>query len=185
MLMRAMGAEEFQVAFSEASLSVEITGSASACLSQATGVVNVSLMAALTGAGFLCWRPSARSASRAGAPVWGVLAVATAYLVTSKVLSPQYLLWIFPLAVVGLLIVEEGPERMWLRRWVVVLIMAMALSHLIFPVLYDSLVRPDGWSTIAVGALVLRNALLVALFAVALIRFSASLRGLRGMASTG
>jgi hypothetical protein len=80
-----------------------------------------------------------------------VLLAATAIvalLVTNKVFSTQYVVWLVPFA--GLL----SRSRFWLA------VVAIALSSLIHPVVYDQLIAQDA---LAIAVLNVRNGLLVAL----------------------
>ncbi|MDO8472778.1 MAG: glycosyltransferase 87 family protein [Dehalococcoidia bacterium] len=75
-----------------------------------------------------------------------------AFLLTGKVLSPQFLIWLIPL-----LALASGPLR-WIP-WVLITI-AAGLTHYIFPSHYYALMDFKG---LAVGSLVTRNVLLVAI----------------------
>ena len=68
--------------------------------------------------------------------VWASMASTLGFLCASKVLSPQYLLWVLPMAVAGLTVVS--PTRRALLRLTVGLVVAAALSHAIFPSLYSA-----------------------------------------------
>ena len=90
----------------------------------------------------------------------GLLAVAAACLiiVPNKTLSPQYLLWIGgALAALG----ATAPAEPLLRRLNVLLIVACALTQVIYPIGYGMLTGPH-WSNV-IGALLLlvRNGILV------------------------
>ena len=101
-------------------------------------------------------------------------------VVSSKVFSPQYLLWVLPLAVLG-------PWRPWSRRVVMWgLVVICALTTLIFPVLFwkhvTGMIVPrteppqfHGPDALGISVLVLRNVLLVGL-TVLVIVFGARLR---------
>lgn len=93
--------------------------------------------------------------------VWASIASTLGFLCASKVLSPQYLLWVLPMAVAGLAVVS--PTRRTLLRLTVGLVVAAALSHAIFPSLYTPLVLHRDGTLLAVTVLVARNVLLVAL----------------------
>ncbi len=93
--------------------------------------------------------------------VWASIASTLGFLCASKVLSPQYLLWVLPMAVAGLAVVS--PTRRTLLRLTVGLVVAAALSHAIFPSLYTPLVLHRDGTLLAVTVLVVRNMLLVAL----------------------
>ncbi|NUR08904.1 MAG: hypothetical protein HOQ45_18105 [Nocardioidaceae bacterium] len=95
--------------------------------------------------------------------VWTSLAAVCAFLATAKVFSPQYLLWLLPMAAAGLALVRSRA----LDRWSTLLLVATGLTHLVYPVCYRGLVE-HGWQTaVAVPALATRNVLLVLLLVVA------------------
>lgn len=92
-----------------------------------------------------------------------MLAVIGLLIVANKTLSPQYIVWLGgPLVA---LVAWLGPGHRTVGRWLGALLVIAALSHLIYPVLYD---RINGladdlvWTPIATGVLVLRNLVLVA-----------------------
>lgn len=81
---------------------------------------------------------------------WGLAILA--FLLTSKVLSPQFLLWLMPLVALA-----PGRER-WMA-WALLLV-AAGLTHYVFPGGYYNLFQ---FRLDAVGALVMRNLLLLAI----------------------
>src|SRR4051794_23882440 len=106
------------------------------------------------------WRIARRPGSlSAETVVWVSLAATTGFIVTGKVLSPQYLLWVLPVAAAGLAVGGASAQALW--RWTLVLLAATALTHLVYPVLYLGLVQRSTWTAEAVGVLAARNLLLV------------------------
>jgi hypothetical protein len=102
----------------------------------------------------------------AEAVVWLALAAVSAFVVTSKVLSPQYLLWLLPLAAAAVAVTGERA----VRAWTALLLVATAATQLVFPELYGNLTvdgEHRGWTVLV---LVVRNALLVWLTAWAAVR---------------
>jgi hypothetical protein len=95
--------------------------------------------------------------------VWTAIAAVAAFMVTSKVLSPQYMLWLLPLAAAANAVVESRT----LRWWTGALLLATAATQVVFPELYGEITLSGEKAGLAVLALTLRNALLVALTAVA------------------
>lgn len=82
------------------------------------------------------------------------LAALLTFLMTSWVLSPQFLLWVYPLAALTLA-VDRWP-RIDLAMWIVV----AALTSVLYPLIYESLLRME---ILPRGLLFLRNGLLAAL----------------------
>jgi len=108
------------------------------------------------------WRrpPPAAGPQAAGPPTAGqagadrALALVLGLMVTSRVLSPQYLLWALGLAATA---VAMGSRRQWTTA--VLLLVAAAASHLVYPVLYSGVLSGRPLPT---GVLVVRNLLLIA-----------------------
>lgn len=110
----------------------------------------------LTGAGFgwlLLWRLRARTWTP-GTLADAALAAVLVFVVTSRVLSPQYLIWLVGLAAVCLTL-RSG--RQALPAWLV--LVATGLTQLEFPVRFADVVASDGLGVLVLAA---RNALLVA-----------------------
>lgn len=108
----------------------------------------------------LWWRAWRQGEKLTGDTVaWLCLASVSGFMVSSKVLSPQYLLWLLPAAAAALAVARPGPTR--LIRWVVVLLVATGLTQLVFPVMYGGLLQPQPDSTRALLVLAMRNLALV------------------------
>ena len=68
-----------------------------------------------------------------------------AFVASSKVFSPQYLLWLLPAACAGLVLLD-GDDRRRLGRWTAVLVVTAALTHVVFPYAYRALIDGHtGW----------------------------------------
>ncbi len=94
--------------------------------------------------------------------VWLSLASVSGFVILGRVLSPQYLLWLAPLAAGGLVLAERsrGP----LVRWTVALGVAAVLTNVLYPAFYRPLLELSAWSGFSFGVLALRNLILVGLF---------------------
>jgi hypothetical protein len=106
------------------------------------------------------------------AVVWLSLASVTGFIVTGKVLSPQYLLWLLPAAAAGLVVC--GWSRR-LRAWCVVLLAAAGATQLVFPTYYLSVILPQPHTWLTIQILAGRNLLLVGLLVAAVLEFRRTL----------
>lgn len=139
-------------AVAQASLDVAGPGAAAAGVA-ATIAAGVTWLAVTTVA--------ARRARRDGAAalVDGAIAVLVAFMVAGKIFSPQFLVWILPLAVVAC----AGAERRRLR-WALVAL--LALTQVIYPLAYRHVAALAPWAL----ALILARNLALAGWAFALLR---------------
>jgi hypothetical protein len=96
--------------------------------------------------------------SRMDDPFRSVGAGILGFVITGKVLSPQYMIWLIPF-----LAVAHGRTGRWARR---LFLPACVLTTLIYPLTYGWLLTFQPW---AIGLLNARNALLVALLVVLLV----------------
>lgn len=87
--------------------------------------------------------------------LWAVLTMAV--IVTNKVLSPQYLVWIAPLLAVGLVV----SRRRSIRVAALLLVPAALLTTLVFPANYAGLLDPAGPELLPALLLTARNVLLL------------------------
>jgi hypothetical protein len=116
----------------------------------AAGTVSALSTLALLVCGALILRLTARRPSREGL-VLGSLAITLAFVAFSKVLSPQYVIWLLPLAAVA---AGHG------YRLAPALVAASSLvTQVWFPAHYFDVVYQHPWAVVAVGV---RNALLLA-----------------------
>ena len=119
----------------------------------AKALSGVFTLAALAGAAWLVWR-RARARGGLGPADWaGAFTLGTfAFVLPTRVLSPQYLVWLCA-PMVGLAAVLAGRRALW------TLVAAALVSQVVFPFRYTQLRRLYPFD---VGLLTLRNLLLVA-----------------------
>ncbi|MET9954947.1 glycosyltransferase 87 family protein [Streptomyces sp. NPDC006339] len=111
------------------------------------------LLTALAFIWLLLWRMRADRWTEA-TPLDAALAAVLLFTVTSRVISPQYMIWLLGLAAVCL-----TSRRTVMRPVALLLLPAAALSSLAYPVMYLDVVAGT-WE--GLGVMVLRNALLLA-----------------------
>jgi len=151
----------------------EIVGPGAEGMLLASEVLSVLIVPGLLWLWFLAFRRGRDLGTETVA--WLALTAVSAFTVTSKVLSPQYLLWLLPLAAAA---VALGHSRS-LRVWTAVLLAATAATQLVFPELYGHLLVHDGMTGWTVLALVVRNLMLVWLLV------AAAVHTVRGLAVDG
>jgi hypothetical protein len=110
--------------------------------------------------------------------LWLALAAVLGFMVAGKVLSPQYLLWVLPAAAAGLAVADSR----LLRAWTAGLLLAAGLTQVVFPAYYGEITLRGDRVGLAVGALALRNVVVLVLLVVAAV---AAYRGLRADAQRG
>lgn len=162
MVMWAAGPREYDVFYSDA-LAWEIEGPGVSALLTASSVATALLLAAMVASWVLAWRRLGDARQSLPATVWLTLAAVSAFLVGGKVLSPQYLIWLLPVACAGLALLEESHELRRLQRWTVVLLVTAVLTHVVFPHGYLELIEHTPWSGAVVALLAVRNVLLIGL----------------------
>ncbi|MCT9818701.1 hypothetical protein N3K63_00230 [Microbacterium sp. W1N] len=92
------------------------------------------------------------------------LALVVGFIAFNKVGSPQYICWLFPSVILGLVL----DRRAWLRPALLVLVTA-ALTQIVYPMLYNGILYPE---PVAVTVLTVRNILLVGLFVWMVVRLA-------------
>lgn len=156
------GADGYSVYYSYDLLTFQVTGAQiDAVIAAMTPILIVAMLAiaaigavaALRGARFVTLFPAL------------ALALVLGFIVFNKVGSPQYLCWLIPPVLLGLMI-----DR---RRWAAPAIGALAaalLTQLVYPVMYFGVLYPE---PVAVTVLTLRNLVLIALLIWMLVRLGA------------
>jgi hypothetical protein len=148
----------------------EVTGPGVGVLLALTTLATLLYVAGLVLAGRRLWR--ARDLVDGETLVWWSLVAVTGFVVTGKVLSPQYLLWLLPVVAAGL-VVADGRA---IRGWAAGLLVAAALTQIVFPLTYGAITTGTGpplW--VPVLALAGRNLVLVWLLSVAAVELWLSL----------
>lgn len=159
MVMAAVGVPGAAVEYDEDLITFQVTGPGVDGVIAAMTPGLVIGMLAIAGAGAVkVWR----GAGFAGLFPPLAAALVLGFIVLNKVGSPQYLTWIIAPLVAGLVL----RRREWLRP-AALAVLILVLTQLIFPFFYDAILT---LVPAAVGLLVLRNVLLVALFAWTLVR---------------
>jgi hypothetical protein len=148
-----------------ASHAYEVTGPGVPLLLAGTRAATLAVAAAMLATWMRAWRHGRTVGVEAA--VWTSLAAVAGFVVSSRVLSPQYLLWLLPLAAAGLGAVRGRGHRR-LARWTGWLLVATALTQMEFPLLYAGLTAHRPWSAWPVLVLAARNVVLVGLFVGAL-----------------
>ncbi|MFC7432824.1 MULTISPECIES: hypothetical protein [unclassified Agrococcus] len=97
-----------------------------------------------------------RGADRHETLLTASLVVTVAMFACNRVGSPQYMLWILPVAVAALATVDGAAQRWW-RRMTATLLATGLLTTIIFPVAYMALVDLQAWAVVLLTA---RNVLL-------------------------
>jgi hypothetical protein len=154
----------------------EVTGPGVDLALAASTVLTVLYVGALGLAWGWAWR--LRGLVSPGTTVWLVLAAVSGFLVAGKVLSPQYLLWLLPIAAAGLSVADARS----LRAWTAALLVAAALTQVVFPASYGAITSRTDEAWLPLSALALRNLLMVGLLTTAA---TAAARGLRRDAQEG
>jgi hypothetical protein len=170
MVAWALAPDRYALGFAEHN-AYEVAGPGVGELLAFSETVSLLLLAGLVWMWFLAFRRGRDLGP--DAVVWLALAAVAAFVVTSKVLSPQYLLWLLPLAAAAVAVSGERSVRLWTA----LLLVATASTQLVFPELYGNLTVDGahrGWTVLV---LVVRNALLVWLTAWAAVRAVGAVSG--------
>jgi len=130
------------------------------------GLCRVASLLLVVALGYLWWQAWRRLTRPDGdevvdAVIWLSLASVTGFVVTSKVFSPQYLLWMLPAAAAGLAVLHNVESWWRLCRWAGVLVFTMAITQPIFPLWYGPLLDHEPWTLPMVALLTLRNTLVL------------------------
>lgn len=163
--------------FYASSKSFEITGPLTGTLEQLSTAATVLGVAGLIWLWWRAWRNLSRiDDGRAHASedpripaqlVWLTVTSILVFIVTSKVFSPQYLLWLLPSAAVGCVILTAPEQRRRFLTWSALLLVTTLITQYIFPLNYVTLMYPLPGSRLMTLVLALRNLSIVALTVVA------------------
>jgi hypothetical protein len=163
MLAWAHGGPDYLVGFTVWK-AYEVAGPLVGPLERVATVGSVVVLAVLVVLWVTAWLRMRERGPAGEAMVWLVLASVSGFVVTNKVLSPQYLLWLLPAAAAGLLVLTEREAYRRLAVWTVLLLAATLLTHEVFPRHYGALIGHEADTRRIVELLAARNLLLLALF---------------------
>lgn len=149
--------------FYASSKAYEVTGPNVGFLLHLSSIATVALALTLVGLWSWSWLRLKDPEQSIDVLVWLVLASVTGFIVTSKVFSPQYLLWVLPGAAAGLVVLRGHRSWNHLAGWVMVLLAATLMTHEIFPRSYDALTAHAADSNAIVALLVTRNVMIAGL----------------------
>lgn len=141
------------------SKSIEIAGPGVGTSLFVSKVATAVMIALLVWLWVRAWRAGMPATNRL---VWLSLCGVMAFIVSGKVLSPQYLAWLLPAAVIGVALLA-GEERRHLRRWTVLLIVTCVVTHVVWPYAYTPVVHYHWGTPIITAVLGVRNLLLMVL----------------------
>lgn len=120
------------------------------------------LVAVIVTVAVIIWLQGRRGVDTRQLMLTGALALATALFVLNKVGSPQFMLWILPIVVVGMVTTDS-----WWSRPAMLTVAASVLTTIVFPLMYPLLLQVHLLPILILAA---RNALLVWLLVIAVIR---------------
>lgn len=156
-----LGMPGSSVFYAQNIITFEVTGpGVEAVVSAMTPLLVLAVGAVAVLGAYKAWR----GASFAGLFPLLALALVLAFVVFNKVGSPQYMSWLVPPLVLGLVL----DRRRWAGPAVLTLFVSW-LTQLVYPVVYDDLIAAQ---FVPVVVLTLRNALLVVLFVWAVVRLA-------------
>lgn len=152
LMMKALGAEGYEVAFNREILTTQITGPGTVLLSDILTPLMFIVMA-----GLLVY---AAIAQRAGARLARIypsltLALVTTFILVNKVGSPQFFTWLAPVVIIGL--IWDGR---WFRWIALAAILIAAMTQIVYPWYYGWVMAAIPW---AAFTLLVRNALVLVL----------------------
>jgi hypothetical protein len=162
--------------FYSSSHSYQVAGPKVAVLLHASSAATVVMALVLLALWIAAWLRLRRMEDSISALVWLVLASISTFMITSKALSPQYMLWLLPGVTAGLLVLRRHGCWSRLASWSMVLLVCTVMTHYIFPLYYSDLVNHTTRSGAVVALLVMRNVLIVGLCLYALLEAALQIR---------
>ncbi|MGO1515611.1 MAG: glycosyltransferase 87 family protein [Agrococcus casei] len=159
MVLDGLGGSGFYQYYNKVLLTTELGGP----VPELVAVMSTPLMLAmLLIVAVLIWLQGRRGVDTRQLMLTGALALATALFVLNKVGSPQFMLWILPIVVVGMVTTDS-----WWSRPAMLTVAASVLTTIVFPLMYPLLLQVHLLPILILAA---RNALLVWLLVIAVIR---------------
>lgn len=170
----ALGAEHAGIYYDDELFTFQVFGLAASAVSDAmTPLLVIAVLGIIAAA---VWAMARGARGEAVVPPLA-LALVTAFIVVNKVGSPQFITWLAPVIVFGII---AGRARSFRAAGALVLVIA-ALTQVVYPVLYGHLL---GLALPMVTVLTLRNILLLVLLAMA-VQAMLRLRSRAGLRSRG
>lgn len=161
LLLATSGVPGVSVVHIQELITFELTGpGVDAVVAAMTPVLVIGMLAIAAVGALKAWRGAAFASLFPSLALTLVLG----FIVLNKVGSPQYMTWVIAPLVIGLVV----DRRRWIGPAALALVI-LALTQLIFPFWYDAILL---LAPAAVGLLVVRNVLLVALFAWSIVRLA-------------
>ena len=159
MVLDGLGGSGYYQYYNKVLLTTELGGPVPEFLAAASTPL---MIVALLAVAVLIWLQGRRGVDTQQLMLTGALALSTALFVLNKVGSPQFMLWVLPIVVVGLVTRDS-----WWNRAAAITVAASVLTTIVFPLMYPLLLQVHIMPILILAA---RNALLLWLLVIAIIR---------------